>query len=219
MAAATSGGMAWRLRVRAGSGCCLSPPVPPNSTSHQPALRRHPRPLGLPSPRPAAPLCAVRCSSMSPPTSTTPCRVCRQPCSAAGAPSRASARWGRAGAGKAVGDARACARGRGVVLHDDSNKACRWWLADHLGQDCCLSRRQDDLRATNDKLCCCRRCDTHSPHPTPNPTPHKHTTHPPPPTCASCCLQRLKGKHGRIRGNLMGKRVDFSARTVITGAA
>ena len=27
---------------------------------------------------------------------------------------------------------------------------------------------------------------------------------------------RLKGKHGRIRGNLMGKRVDFSARTVIT---
>ncbi|KAH7647446.1 DNA-directed RNA polymerase II largest chain, partial [Cryptosporidium bovis] len=28
---------------------------------------------------------------------------------------------------------------------------------------------------------------------------------------------RLKGKDGRIRGNLMGKRVDFSARTVITG--
>lgn len=28
--------------------------------------------------------------------------------------------------------------------------------------------------------------------------------------------QRLKGKDGRIRGNLMGKRVDFSARTVIT---
>ena len=27
---------------------------------------------------------------------------------------------------------------------------------------------------------------------------------------------RLKGKTGRIRGNLMGKRVDFSARTVIT---
>lgn len=26
--------------------------------------------------------------------------------------------------------------------------------------------------------------------------------------------QRLKGKEGRIRGNLMGKRVDFSARTV-----
>eukprot|EP00919_Chromeraceae_sp_WS-2016_P073851 GHVR01174578.1.p1 GENE.GHVR01174578.1~~GHVR01174578.1.p1 ORF type:complete len:717 (+),score=175.91 GHVR01174578.1:217-2367(+) len=30
---------------------------------------------------------------------------------------------------------------------------------------------------------------------------------------------RLKGKEGRIRGNLMGKRVDFSARTVITGDA
>eukprot|EP00192_Tetraselmis_astigmatica_P001786 CAMPEP_0117656308 /NCGR_PEP_ID=MMETSP0804-20121206/4737_1 /TAXON_ID=1074897 /ORGANISM="Tetraselmis astigmatica, Strain CCMP880" /LENGTH=1576 /DNA_ID=CAMNT_0005462705 /DNA_START=256 /DNA_END=4982 /DNA_ORIENTATION=- len=29
--------------------------------------------------------------------------------------------------------------------------------------------------------------------------------------------QRLKGKEGRIRGNLMGKRVDFSARTVIGG--
>mmetsp|Transcript_21791 Transcript_21791/g.51688 ORF Transcript_21791/g.51688 Transcript_21791/m.51688 type:complete len:1361 (+) Transcript_21791:193-4275(+) len=28
--------------------------------------------------------------------------------------------------------------------------------------------------------------------------------------------ERLKGKHGRVRGNLMGKRVDFSARTVIT---
>jgi DNA-directed RNA polymerase beta' subunit/intein/homing endonuclease len=28
---------------------------------------------------------------------------------------------------------------------------------------------------------------------------------------------RLKGKEGRIRGNIMGKRVDFSARTVITG--
>ena len=28
---------------------------------------------------------------------------------------------------------------------------------------------------------------------------------------------RLKGKEGRIRSNLMGKRVDFSARTVITG--
>lgn len=26
-----------------------------------------------------------------------------------------------------------------------------------------------------------------------------------------------QGKEGRIRGNLMGKRVDFSARTVITG--
>jgi DNA-directed RNA polymerase II subunit RPB1 len=28
--------------------------------------------------------------------------------------------------------------------------------------------------------------------------------------------QRIKGKEGRIRGNLMGKRVDFSARSVIT---
>ncbi|KAI9205990.1 uncharacterized protein BJ171DRAFT_498337 [Polychytrium aggregatum] len=28
---------------------------------------------------------------------------------------------------------------------------------------------------------------------------------------------RLKGKEGRLRGNIMGKRVDFSARTVITG--
>jgi len=28
--------------------------------------------------------------------------------------------------------------------------------------------------------------------------------------------QRLKGKMGRFRGNLSGKRVDFSARTVIT---
>ena len=27
----------------------------------------------------------------------------------------------------------------------------------------------------------------------------------------------LKGKEGRLRGNLMGKRVDFSACTVITG--
>ena len=30
-------------------------------------------------------------------------------------------------------------------------------------------------------------------------------------------IQRLKGKHGRIRGNLMGKRVNFSGRSVITG--
>ena len=30
-------------------------------------------------------------------------------------------------------------------------------------------------------------------------------------------VQRITGKEGRIRGNLMGKRVDFSARTVITG--
>lgn len=29
--------------------------------------------------------------------------------------------------------------------------------------------------------------------------------------------ERLKGKEGRIRGNIMGKRVDFCARTVITG--
>src|SRR5690606_33310754 len=28
--------------------------------------------------------------------------------------------------------------------------------------------------------------------------------------------ERLVGKSGRVRGNLMGKRVDFSARTVIT---
>eukprot|EP00029_Vermamoeba_vermiformis_P000981 TRINITY_DN1114_c0_g1_i1.p1 TRINITY_DN1114_c0_g1~~TRINITY_DN1114_c0_g1_i1.p1 ORF type:complete len:1749 (-),score=528.73 TRINITY_DN1114_c0_g1_i1:193-5355(-) len=31
--------------------------------------------------------------------------------------------------------------------------------------------------------------------------------------------QRLKGKEGRVRGNLMGKRVDFSARSVITADA
>jgi len=29
-------------------------------------------------------------------------------------------------------------------------------------------------------------------------------------------VQRMKGKEGRVRGNLMGKRVDFSARSVIT---
>ena len=29
-------------------------------------------------------------------------------------------------------------------------------------------------------------------------------------------IERLNGKHGRVRGNLMGKRVDFSARSVIT---
>jgi len=29
-------------------------------------------------------------------------------------------------------------------------------------------------------------------------------------------FQRLKGKHGRFRGNLSGKRVDFSGRTVIS---
>jgi DNA-directed RNA polymerase II subunit RPB1 len=32
-----------------------------------------------------------------------------------------------------------------------------------------------------------------------------------------CISGRLNGKAGRIRGNLMGKRVDFSARSVITG--
>mmetsp|Transcript_4461 Transcript_4461/g.6549 ORF Transcript_4461/g.6549 Transcript_4461/m.6549 type:complete len:1672 (+) Transcript_4461:139-5154(+) len=31
-----------------------------------------------------------------------------------------------------------------------------------------------------------------------------------------CISSRLKGKEGRLRNNLMGKRVDFSARTVIT---
>jgi DNA-directed RNA polymerase II subunit RPB1 len=32
-----------------------------------------------------------------------------------------------------------------------------------------------------------------------------------------CISGRLNSKNGRIRGNLMGKRVDFSARSVITG--
>ena len=32
-----------------------------------------------------------------------------------------------------------------------------------------------------------------------------------------CIMSRINTKTGRIRGNLMGKRVDFSARTVITG--
>lgn len=32
-----------------------------------------------------------------------------------------------------------------------------------------------------------------------------------------CIMDRLNSKYGRIRGNLMGKRVDFSARSVITG--
>lgn len=32
-----------------------------------------------------------------------------------------------------------------------------------------------------------------------------------------CIMSRINSKNGRIRGNLMGKRVDFSARTVITG--
>ena len=34
-------------------------------------------------------------------------------------------------------------------------------------------------------------------------------------TIRSLC-QRLKGKHGRFRGNLSGKRVDFTGRTVIS---
>jgi hypothetical protein len=42
----------------------------------------------------------------------------------------------------------------------------------------------------------------HAPVTTPSPLPPPHP---------------LQGKEGRIRGNLMGKRVDFSARTVITG--
>ena len=41
-------------------------------------------------------------------------------------------------------------------------------------------------------------------------------------TADSCChasrglAQRLKGKQGRFRGNLSGKRVDFTGRTVIS---
>ena len=35
-------------------------------------------------------------------------------------------------------------------------------------------------------------------------------------TNAKTLLDRIKGKEGRVRGNLMGKRVDFSARCVIT---
>jgi DNA-directed RNA polymerase II subunit RPB1 len=31
-----------------------------------------------------------------------------------------------------------------------------------------------------------------------------------------CVMKRINGKKGRMRGNLMGKRVDFSARTVIS---
>jgi DNA-directed RNA polymerase II subunit RPB1 len=41
---------------------------------------------------------------------------------------------------------------------------------------------------------------------------HKHKSGKP----IKCVRSRLKGKEGRLRGNLMGKRVDFSARTVIT---
>ena len=32
-----------------------------------------------------------------------------------------------------------------------------------------------------------------------------------------CIMGRINSKNGRMRGNLMGKRVDFSARSVITG--
>jgi len=32
-----------------------------------------------------------------------------------------------------------------------------------------------------------------------------------------CIMTRINSKYGRIRGNLMGKRVDYSARSVITG--
>lgn len=41
---------------------------------------------------------------------------------------------------------------------------------------------------------------------------HKHKSG----KALKCVRSRLKGKEGRLRGNLMGKRVDFSARTVIT---
>jgi DNA-directed RNA polymerase beta' subunit len=34
--------------------------------------------------------------------------------------------------------------------------------------------------------------------------------------CLKAITQRQKGKEGRLRGNIMGKRVDFSARTVIS---
>lgn len=44
---------------------------------------------------------------------------------------------------------------------------------------------------------------------------HLQATHRTGRTIKGIC-QRLKAKEGRIRGNLMGKRVDFSARTVIT---
>lgn len=39
---------------------------------------------------------------------------------------------------------------------------------------------------------------------------------PAPAACRSGFVQRLKGKQGRFRGNLSGKRVDFSGRTVIS---
>lgn len=37
-----------------------------------------------------------------------------------------------------------------------------------------------------------------------------------PKKCGRGLVQRLKGKQGRFRGNLSGKRVDFSSRTVIS---
>ena len=46
----------------------------------------------------------------------------------------------------------------------------------------------------------------------PNITPSTHRSGRP----LKSIRQRLKGKEGRIRNNLMGKRVDFSARSVIT---
>lgn len=46
----------------------------------------------------------------------------------------------------------------------------------------------------------------------PDSTKQKHNTGRP----IKCIRSRLKAKEGRVRGNLMGKRVDFSARTVIT---
>ena len=39
----------------------------------------------------------------------------------------------------------------------------------------------------------------------------------PPLVSATISVNRLNSKSGRIRGNLEGKRVDFSARSVITG--
>lgn len=41
---------------------------------------------------------------------------------------------------------------------------------------------------------------------------HKHKSGKP----LKAIRARLKGKEGRVRGNLMGKRVDFSARSVIS---
>jgi DNA-directed RNA polymerase beta' subunit len=41
---------------------------------------------------------------------------------------------------------------------------------------------------------------------------HKHKSGKP----LKAIRARLRGKEGRLRGNLMGKRVDFSSRSVIT---